>query len=91
MTATGRYILFYDGDTRLKYRSEAVKLLIENLKPDGLMYMLLKIAPRAVSDFIYSIIAKLRSFLPATVCRIYSSEEKEMFLNERDFLNFISF
>lgn len=45
MTATGRYILFYDGEARLKYRSEAVKLLIENLKPDGLMYMLLKIAP----------------------------------------------
>ena len=75
---------------KLKYRSEAVTLLFAKLQSDAFLYKLLKVTPKFISDFIYSCVAGLRRFLPVPDCRIYSNEEKELFLNERDFNDFIS-
>ena len=75
---------------KLKYRSEAVTLLFAKLQSDAFLYKLLKVAPKFISNFIYSCVAGLRRFLPVPDCRIYSNEEKELFLNERDFNDFIS-
>ena len=75
---------------RLKFRSEAVECLFVNLQPNSFVYKLLKVIPRFVSDFIYICIAGIRKFLPVPNCRIYTKEEKELFLNKRDFNDFIS-
>lgn len=75
---------------KLKYRSEAVTLLFAKLQSDAFLYKLLKVTPKFISNFIYSCVAGLRRFLPVPDCRIYSNEEKELFLNERDFNDFIS-
>lgn len=74
----------------LKYRSDAVECLFANLQADSFIYKLLRITPRIIADFIYNCVASVRRFLPVPNCRVYTKEEKELFLNDRDFIDFIS-
>lgn len=75
---------------QLIYKSEAVACLFANLQPKAFIYKLMKILPRFVSDFVYSFVAGIRKLLPVPNCRLYTNEEKNLFLNERDFIDFIS-
>ncbi len=75
---------------KLKYRSEAVACLFANLQPNAFVHKLLKVTPRFISDFIYSCVAGVRKFLRVAKCRLYTNEEKKLFLNDRDFIDFIS-
>ena len=74
----------------LKYRLDAVECLFANLQADSFIYKLLRITPRIIADFIYNCVASVRRFLPVPNCRVYTKEEKELFLNDRDFIDFIS-
>lgn len=75
---------------KLKYRSEAVACLFANLQPNAFVHKILKVTPRFISDFIYSCVAGVRKFLLVPKCRLYTNEEKKLFLNDRDFIDFIS-
>jgi predicted DCC family thiol-disulfide oxidoreductase YuxK len=75
---------------QLIYRSEAVACLFANLQPNAFVYKALKVTPRFISDFVYSCVAGIRKLLAVPNCRLYTNEEKDLFLNERDFVDFIS-
>lgn len=77
-------------NTLFLYKSKAVSCLFLNLKPSSLLYKVLKVTPRFLADFVYDGVAAIRGFLPVPDCRLYSSEEKQLFLNEIDFAQFIS-
>lgn len=75
---------------QLIYRSEAVACLFANLQPKAFVYKMLKVTPRLLSDFIYNCVAGIRKILPVPKCRLYTNEEKLLFLNDRNFSDFIS-
>ena len=75
---------------QLIYRSEAVACLFANLQPKAFVYKMLKVTPRLLSDYIYNCVAGLRKILPVHNFRIYTNEEKLLFLNDRNFSDFIS-
>jgi predicted DCC family thiol-disulfide oxidoreductase YuxK len=75
---------------QLKFQSEAVKCLFANMQSNAFIYKLLKITPRFISDFVYCCVASVRKLLPVPNCRLYTNEDKKLFLNERDFIDFIS-
>lgn len=77
-------------DIPFHYKSKAVSCLFYNLKPSSLVYKILKITPRFLADFVYDFVASIRRFLPVPDCRLYSPEEKQLFLNDIDFIQFIS-
>ena len=83
-------LLINKKQAQLKYRSEAVKCLFSNLQSSTFIYKLLRVTPKFISDIVYSCVASVRRFLPIPNCRLYTNEEKELFLNERDFIDFIS-
>lgn len=76
--------------TKLIYRSEAVECLFANLEHNAFVYNVLQVVPRFISDFLYRCLARIRKLLPVAVCRLYTKEEKKLFLNEIDFSDFIS-
>lgn len=75
---------------QLIYRSETVACLFANLQPKAFVYKMLKVTPRLLSDFIYNCVAGIRKILPVPNCRLYTNEEKLLFLNDRNFSDFIS-
>ena len=77
-------------DTPFFYKSKAVSCLFYNLNSSSLIYKILKIIPIFLADFVYDCVAAIRRFLPVPDCRLYSHEEKQLFLNEIDFVQFIS-
>jgi len=81
-----------NGNKRAQFisRSNAVICLFMNLEPSAFLHKVLKVTPKFLSDFGYDSIAAIRKFLPVRDCRLYSSEERDLFLNEVDFLQFIS-
>lgn len=66
-------------------KSEAVVFLFSKLNPDAILYKFIKLMPRFLSDFGYDCIAAVRRFLPVADCRLYSDEEKRLFLDDSNF------
>lgn len=83
-------LLLINKDTQFKYKSEAVECLFVNLSPNALLYKLMRVVPGFIADFAYNCVAAIRKILPVTNCRLYTSEERKLFLNDRDFVDFIS-
>ncbi|HLW09837.1 MAG TPA: DUF393 domain-containing protein [Fermentimonas sp.] len=77
-------------NVRILSKSKAVSYLFMNLDQSAFLYKVLKVTPRIISDFAYDCIAALRRYLPVRDCRLYNSEERDLFLNEVDFVQFIS-
>lgn len=66
-------------------KSEAVAFLFSILKPNAFLYKLIKLTPRLLSDFGYDCIAAVRKFLPVADCRLFTDEEKTLFLDDYKF------
>lgn len=71
------------------FKSESVAFLFSILKPDAFLYKLLKLTPRFIADFGYDCIAAVRKYLPVVDCRLYSDEEKSLFLDNNNFTEWL--
>lgn len=59
-------------------KSDAVAFIFSVLKPDALLYKLIKVLPRLFSDVGYSCVAAIRKIIPVSDCRLYEEEEKKI-------------
>ncbi|MDD4778607.1 MAG: DUF393 domain-containing protein [Fermentimonas sp.] len=70
---------------KITKKSEAVAFLFSLLKPDALLYKLIKLLPKMISDLGYDIIAAIRGYLLVSDCRLYNEEGKGLFLDNSNF------
>lgn len=77
------------GQQVIMFKSEAVFFILSILKSKSFLYRLIKLMPRLISNFGYDCIAAVRRYIPITDCRVYSDEEKRLFLDDNDFTEWL--
>lgn len=82
-------IIFKEGPQFLT-GSEAVAYILSQLNPDSLLYKILRLLPRFLSDVGYNCIASVRKKIKMRTCRLFTGEEKQLFLNDLDFSEWLS-
>lgn len=70
-------------------KSDAVAFIFSVLRPDALLYKIIKVLPRSFSDVGYNCVAAIRKNIPVTECRLYNEEEKKLFLDNSNFTELI--
>lgn len=82
-------VIFKDGSEFLA-KSEAVSYVFSQLNPGSVIYKMLKVFPRYLSDIGYNCIATVRKKIKMRTCRVFNREEKKLFLNDVDFSKWLS-
>lgn len=83
-------IVVLNEDREFFKRSRAVLYLLSHVKRTGFFYRLLKAAPRCLADFGYNMVAVIRRMFRRNSCRLFTREERALFLNDTKYSTWAS-
>jgi len=83
-------IVLWDEEMGFLNKSDAVIFILQTIQPSSFQQKILKLFPKFLRDAGYSVFAYFRRYISMTKCKIPSLEDKNRFLRNVSFHDFLN-
>lgn len=83
-------IVVWEDSIGFLEKSDAVIFILESLSPSSFQLKALKLFPKIIRDYGYSVFAYFRRYLQIKECKLPSIEDRKRFLTDHSLQNFLN-